>query len=183
MGNFWSTPKARTSSRALARPNPSPNSKQVMPKAFGASPSVSASSLKDIIDDMQDIEFTIEDGKLWMLQTRTGKRTGFAAMRIAVDMVEERIISQKEALLRIEPDQLNQLLRPIFDQKDKERAHQRRPSSWLRVCPPDRAPPPGASYFMPRMRLSGKSAASALCFAALKPVPTIFAAWTQRRVY
>ncbi|MGE5216500.1 MAG: pyruvate, phosphate dikinase [Chloroflexota bacterium] len=73
--------------------------------------------------EMQDIEFTIENGKLWMLQTRTGKRTGFAAIRIAVDMVGERIIDKKEALLRIEPDQLNQLLRPIFDQKGKEQAH------------------------------------------------------------
>jgi pyruvate,orthophosphate dikinase len=72
---------------------------------------------------MQDIEFTIEKGKLWMLQTRAAKRTGFAAVRIAVDMVEERIISKKEALLRIEPDQLNQLLRPVFDQKGKEKAH------------------------------------------------------------
>ena len=72
--------------------------------------------------EMQDIEFTIENGKLWMLQTRTGKRTGFAAVRIAVDMVEERIIDKSEALLRIEPDQLNQLLRPIFDQKAKEQA-------------------------------------------------------------
>jgi pyruvate,orthophosphate dikinase len=72
--------------------------------------------------DMQDIEFTIEDSKLWMLQTRTGKRTGFAAVRIAVDMVEEKIISKKEALLRIEADQLNQLLRPIFDTAEKERA-------------------------------------------------------------
>jgi pyruvate,orthophosphate dikinase len=72
--------------------------------------------------DMQDIEFTIEDSKLWMLQTRTGKRTGFAAVRIAVDMVEEKIISKKEALLRIEADQLNQLLRPIFDSAEKERA-------------------------------------------------------------
>jgi pyruvate,orthophosphate dikinase len=72
--------------------------------------------------EMQDIEFTIENRKLWMLQTRTAKRTGFAAVRIAVDMVEEKIISKKEALLRIEPDQLNQLLRPIFDQADKERA-------------------------------------------------------------
>jgi pyruvate,orthophosphate dikinase len=71
---------------------------------------------------MQDIEFTIEDSKLWMLQTRTGKRTGFAAVRIAVDMVEEKIISKKEALLRIEADQLNQLLRPIFDSAEKERA-------------------------------------------------------------
>jgi pyruvate,orthophosphate dikinase len=58
-----------------------------------------------------------------MLQTRAAKRTGFAAVRIAVDMVEERIISKKEALLRIEPDQLNQLLRPVFDQKGKEKAH------------------------------------------------------------
>ena len=65
---------------------------------------------------MQDIEFTIENEKLWLLQTRTGKRTGFAALRIAVDMVSERIINQREALLRVEPDQLNQLLRPIFDQ-------------------------------------------------------------------
>jgi len=72
--------------------------------------------------EMQDIEFTIENGKLWLLQTRTGKRTGFAAVRIAVDMVEERIITKDQALLRIEPDQLNQLLRPIFDQTDKERA-------------------------------------------------------------
>ena len=73
--------------------------------------------------EMQDIEFTIEEGRLWMLQTRAAKRTGFAAVRIAVDMVEERIISKKEALLRIEPDQLNQLLRPVFDQKGKEKAH------------------------------------------------------------
>jgi len=71
---------------------------------------------------MQDIEFTVEDRKLWMLQTRSGKRTGFAAVRIAVDMVEERIIGKKEALLRIEPDHLNQLLRPIFDDSDKHKA-------------------------------------------------------------
>ena len=72
--------------------------------------------------DMQDIEFTVENNKLWMLQTRSGKRTGFAAVRIAVDMVEERIINKKEALLRVEADHLNQLLRPIFDNKDKEQA-------------------------------------------------------------
>jgi pyruvate,orthophosphate dikinase len=72
--------------------------------------------------EMQDIEFTIEGGKLWMLQTRAGKRTGFAAVRIAVDMVEERIIGKKEALLRIQPDQLNQLLRPVFDRAGKQTA-------------------------------------------------------------
>jgi pyruvate, orthophosphate dikinase len=72
--------------------------------------------------DMQDIEFTIEHEKLYMLQTRTGKRTGFAAVRIAADMVEEGLIKPKEALLRIDPEQLNQLLRPIFDAKEKQNA-------------------------------------------------------------
>ena len=61
----------------------------------------------------------MENNQLWMLQTRSGKRTGFAAVRIAVDTVEERIISKKEALLRVEADHLNQLLRPIFDNKDE----------------------------------------------------------------
>ena len=67
-----------------------------------------------------DIEFTIQQGKLYMLQCRVGKRTAFAAIRIAVDMVGEKLIDEKEALRRIEPDQLNQLLRPIFDPKQKE---------------------------------------------------------------
>ena len=72
--------------------------------------------------DMQDVEFTIQDKKLWMLQTRTGKRTAFAAFKIAVDMVREKLITKEEALMRVEPDQLNQLLRPIFDPKEKEKA-------------------------------------------------------------
>jgi pyruvate,orthophosphate dikinase len=70
--------------------------------------------------DMMDVEFTIQQGKLFMLQCRVGKRTAFAAIKIAVDMVVEKLISEKEALTRIEPDQLNQLLRPIFDLKQKE---------------------------------------------------------------
>ncbi|NOQ85863.1 MAG: pyruvate, phosphate dikinase [Deltaproteobacteria bacterium] len=72
--------------------------------------------------DMQDIEFTIQNKKLWMLQTRVGKRTGFAAFSIAVDMVKEGLISKEEALMRVEPEQLNQLLRPIFDSKEKAQA-------------------------------------------------------------
>ncbi len=72
--------------------------------------------------DMQDIEFTIERGKLWMLQTRAGKRTGFASFKIAVDMVREGILTKEEALMRVQPDQLNQLLRPTFDPKAKEDA-------------------------------------------------------------
>ena len=65
--------------------------------------------------DMQDVEFTVQKGKLWMLQTRNGKRTGAAAVQIAVDMAAEKLISQEEALLRVTPDQLDQLLHPTFD--------------------------------------------------------------------
>jgi len=72
--------------------------------------------------DMQDMEFTIQNGKLWMLQTRTGKRTGIAAIKIAVDMVNEGLISEEEALARIDPEQLNQFLRPIFDLDEKKDA-------------------------------------------------------------
>jgi len=71
--------------------------------------------------DMQDMEFTIQKGKLWLLQTRVGKRTGFAAFRIAVEMTEEALITKEDALLRVEPDQLNQLLRPIFDHEEKRK--------------------------------------------------------------
>jgi pyruvate,orthophosphate dikinase len=69
--------------------------------------------------DMQDVEFTIERGKLWMLQTRNGKRTAAAALRIAVEMVEEGMITTNEALMRIQPIQLDQLLHPTFDPKAK----------------------------------------------------------------
>ncbi len=72
--------------------------------------------------DMQDIEFTIERGRLYVLQTRTGKRTGLAAVRIAVEMADERIISREEALLRVDPESLNHVLRPIFDARAREAA-------------------------------------------------------------
>ena len=72
--------------------------------------------------EMQDIEFTIQSGKLWMLQTRSGKRTGVASVRIAVEMVEEGLISKEEALMRVEPDQLNQLLQPTFNPAEKDKA-------------------------------------------------------------
>jgi pyruvate,orthophosphate dikinase len=72
-------------------------------------------TLEDHYRDMQDIEYTIEKGTLYLLQTRTGKRTGLAAVKIAVDMVEEKLISQKQALLRVPANDLNQLLLPTFD--------------------------------------------------------------------
>jgi pyruvate,orthophosphate dikinase len=105
----------------IRTPNPIAELKDALPKAALELRRV-CKSLERHYRDMQDVEFTIENGKLWMLQTRNGKRTGFAAVRIAVDMVQEGIIDKKEALRRIEPDQLNQLLRPIFDQGAKEQA-------------------------------------------------------------
>ena len=72
--------------------------------------------------DMQDIEFTIQRGKLWMLQTRTGKRTSFAEFKIAVDMEREGLITKEEALMRVNPEGLNQILRPIFDPSEVKKA-------------------------------------------------------------
>ena len=74
-----------------------------------------ANLLEEHYSDMQDMEFTIENGKLFMLQTRNGKRTAQAALKIAVDMVNEGMITKEEALLRVEPKQLDQLLHPTFD--------------------------------------------------------------------
>ena len=72
--------------------------------------------------DMQDIEFTIESGKLYLLQTRTGKRTGFAAVKIACEMVDEGLIKPEEAVARVEASQIVQLLAPVFDTAEKEKA-------------------------------------------------------------
>jgi pyruvate,orthophosphate dikinase len=65
--------------------------------------------------DMQDLEFTIEDGRLWLLQTRNGKRTGAAMVKIAVDMLKEKLITKEEALMRVSPEKLDELLHPVFD--------------------------------------------------------------------
>ncbi len=73
--------------------------------------------LEDHYKEMQDVEFTIEDNVLYILQTRTGKRTAHAAVKIAVEMVEEGLISEKEALLRVDTDQIDQLLHPVFEEK------------------------------------------------------------------
>ncbi len=74
-------------------------------------------SLEKHYKDMQDIEFTIQKGKLWMLQTRNGKRTAEAAVRIAVEMLEEGLIDKETAILRVQPEQIDQLLHPAFDPK------------------------------------------------------------------
>ncbi|MEO0292762.1 MAG: pyruvate, phosphate dikinase [candidate division WOR-3 bacterium] len=75
--------------------------------------------LETHLKEMQDLEFTIENNKLWVLQTRTGKRTAMAAVRIAADMVEEGLITKEEAIMRISPEQIDQLLHPMIDPKAK----------------------------------------------------------------
>ncbi len=72
--------------------------------------------------DMQDMEFTIQDGKLWLLQTRTGKRTGAAMVKIAMDMLHEKMISKEEAIMRVEPEKLDELLHPVFDKNALQNA-------------------------------------------------------------
>ena len=105
----------------IRTPRPITNLKAEMPDIYDELVT-SYQTLEKHYRDMQDMEFTIQNGKLWMLQTRSGKRTGLAAIRIGVEMVEEGLIEPKEALMRIEPEQLNQLLRPIFGTKEKKAA-------------------------------------------------------------
>eukprot|EP00922_Rhytidocystis_sp_ex-Travisia-forbesii_P028402 GHVS01041672.1.p1 GENE.GHVS01041672.1~~GHVS01041672.1.p1 ORF type:complete len:822 (-),score=147.96 GHVS01041672.1:104-2569(-) len=81
-------------------------------------------TLEKYFHDMQDVEFTIEHGKLYMLQTRTGKRTGFAALRIACEMLAEGLVDEKTALLHVEPEHLSHVLSPVFCISDKTRASQ-----------------------------------------------------------
>jgi pyruvate,orthophosphate dikinase len=95
-------------------PDPVAKLKKVMPKAYAELEKVRR-TLESHFKDMQDFEFTIEDGKLYMLQTRNGKRTGMAAIRIAVEMVKERLINSMTAVQRVPADQLDQVLAPIFD--------------------------------------------------------------------
>jgi len=120
-GEFLMNAQGEDVVAGIRTPLPISKLKEVMPHVYEQLLEV-RKILESRLKDMQDIEFTIERGKLYMLQTRAGKRTGFAAVRIAVDMVEEGLITKEEALLRIEPDALNHLLRPIFDAVEKEKA-------------------------------------------------------------
>ena len=87
-----------------------------MPKVFKELQKI-LKKLETHYKDMQDVEFTVENSKLWMLQTRSGKRTAKSAVKIAVDMVKEKLISKKEAVLRIDPNSLDTLLHPTLDEK------------------------------------------------------------------
>ena len=98
----------------IRTPSPISHLKDQMPEVYDQFVTI-ATKLENHYRDMQDMEFTIEDGKLYMLQTRNGKRTAAAALKIAVDLVDEGMITEKEAVLRVEPKQLDSLLHPQFD--------------------------------------------------------------------
>ncbi|WP_294326213.1 pyruvate, phosphate dikinase [uncultured Sphingomonas sp.] len=104
-----------TAARAAANAKPL-SMEEAMPDAYGELAAV-FDRLERHYRDMQDIEFTVQQGKLWMLQTRSGKRTAKAALKIAVDMAEEGLISREEAILRVDPQALDQLLHPTLDPK------------------------------------------------------------------
>jgi len=96
------------------RANDFPSLEETMPALYKEL-SILETKLENHYHDMQDLEFTIQDGKMWILQTRNGKRTGFAMVKMAVDMLDEGFIDEETALLRVEPNKLDELLHPVFD--------------------------------------------------------------------
>ena len=108
------TPQNITEAARIAAGSDKPSLQKIMPEAFASFVAIS-DRLERHYRDMQDLEFTIERGKLWMLQTRSGKRTAKAALKVAVDMAAEGLITREEAVARIDPGSLDQLLHPTID--------------------------------------------------------------------
>ncbi|MCT4621865.1 MAG: pyruvate, phosphate dikinase [Marinisporobacter sp.] len=119
-GEFLMNAQGEDVVAGIRTPQPINQLENTMPEVYEEFVEV-ANLLENHYKDMQDIEFTIEKGKLYLLQTRNGKRTAAAAIHVAVDMVEERIIDKKTAVMRIEPNQLDQLLHPTFEEEAMEK--------------------------------------------------------------
>ena len=98
-----------------------PSMEEAMPELYKELNAIQQ-KLEDHYRDMQDMEFTVQEGKLWFLQTRNGKRTGTAMVKIAMDLVREGVISEKEAIMRCEPQKLDELLHPVFDKDALKKA-------------------------------------------------------------
>ncbi len=113
-GEFLTNAQGEDVVAGVRTPEPVDRLKSRQPEAYQTLEDI-YQTLEKHYRDMQDIEFTVQQSKLWMLQTRGGKRTAAAAVKIAVDMVKEGLITQSEAVLRVEPEQLDQLLHPTFD--------------------------------------------------------------------
>ncbi len=98
-----------------------PSLEETMPEVYNELFDVQ-NKLEKHYKDMQDLEFTIQNGKLWLLQTRNGKRTGAAMVKIAMDMLKEKLINEEDALMRVEPERLDELLHPVFDDAEMKKA-------------------------------------------------------------
>lgn len=98
-----------------------PSLEELMPEVYAQLYTIQQ-KLENHYHDMQDMEFTVQDGKLWFLQTRSGKRTGTAMVKIAMDLVREGLIDEKTAILRCEPQKLDELLHPVFDENELKKA-------------------------------------------------------------
>ena len=122
-------------------PMPITEMEQKFPEAFKQFVEV-CQTLENHYHDMQDMEFTVEHGKLYMLQTRNGKRTAAAAIKIACDLIDEGMISEEEALMQIDAKSLDMLLHPTFDAAALKKAQ----SPWARASPLLLALPPAPSY-------------------------------------
>lgn len=113
-GEFLMNAQGEDVVAGIRTPEPIERLKEVMPEVYDQFVEI-AQTLEKHYRDMQDLEFTIEKGKLYILQTRNGKRTAAAALKIAVDLVSEGLLTKEEAILKVEPDQLDSLLHPTFD--------------------------------------------------------------------
>ncbi len=120
-GEFLQNAQGEDVVAGIRTPHPIADLEKVMPKAYKQLRDITT-RLERHYKDVQDFEFTIQDNTLYMLQTRNGKRTGVAAVHIAVDMVDEGILTPKEAVGKVEPQSLDQLLHPIFDLKARAKA-------------------------------------------------------------
>src|SRR5512143_2655517 len=118
-GEFLQNAQGEDVVAGIRTPHPIVVLDKVMPEAYRQLRDITT-RLERHYKDVQDFEFTIQENKLYMLQTRNGKRTGLAAIHIAVDMCEEGLLTKKEALLKVEPQALDQLLHPIFDAKARK---------------------------------------------------------------
>ncbi|PYQ49030.1 MAG: pyruvate, phosphate dikinase, partial [Acidobacteria bacterium] len=120
-GEFLQNAQGEDVVAGIRTPHPIADLEKVMPQAYKQLRDITT-RLERHYKDVQDFEFTIQDNTLYMLQTRNGKRTGVAAVHIAVDLVDEGILTPKEAVAKVEPQSLDQLLHPIFDPKQRAKA-------------------------------------------------------------
>ena len=160
----------------IRTPQPIRELEKVMPKAYKQLRDITT-RLEKHYKDVQDFEFTIQDERLFMLQTRSGKRTGYAAVVIATDLVKERLITPKEAVLLVDPESLSQLLAPGFD-----------PKEWAKLPVATRGLPasPGAAsghvVFTADDAVDVVGARASRSFScAARPCPTTFTACGSRR--